>query len=209
MPKIIPASDPKALELTLAALRAGELVVIPTDTVYGIAARPWEPKALRRIYDVKGRDSSKAIPLLVGLSTQLAQVTSDVPPCASALIKAYWPGPLTVILPKAASLPPEISPFPTVGVRMPAEGFALKLLRAAGPLAVTSANLSGNPPALTAAEAAKQIGDAVALIVDGGRATGGIASTVIDCTVTPPRILRPGPISEAQIRLVLKNIPKR
>ncbi len=207
MSEILPASDPKALESALAALRAGALIVIPTDTVYGIAANPWKPEALRRIYAVKGRNSTKAIPLLVGLSAHLAQVSSEVPPCASALIKAYWPGPLTVIVPKAARLPTEISPFPTVGVRMPANDFALKLLKAAGPLAVTSANISGKPPALSAAEAAEYLGNAVALIVDGGPAAGGTASTVVDCTASPPRILRPGPITETQIRQVLKNAP--
>ncbi len=194
MPRILPAHDPQSINLTAEALRRGALVVIPTDTVYGVAAWPWEDTFVSRLYEAKGRPEGKAIPLLVGHTTQLDQVTQAMPKGAQYLAQHFWPGPLTLVVPKHPSLPPAVSPYPTVGVRMPNHPDALALLRLTGPLAVTSANRSGHPPAHTAAEAAAQLGNAVTIILDAGTAPGGQPSTVVDCTTSPPRLLRPGPI---------------
>ncbi|NPA93633.1 MAG: threonylcarbamoyl-AMP synthase, partial [Chloroflexi bacterium] len=170
MPQILPAHDPQAINLAAEALRRGELIVMPTDTVYGVAAWPWEDAFVSRLYEAKGRPEEKAIPLLVGSAAQLGQVTQAMPAGAQRLAQHFWPGPLTLVVPKHPSLPPAVSPYPTVGVRMPNHPDALALLRLTGPLAVTSANRSGHPPARTAAEAAAQLGDAVAIILDAGTA---------------------------------------
>ena len=194
MPLILPASDPAARERAAQALRRGELVVLPTDTVYGLAAWPWNAAAIARIYAAKGRPDTKAIPVLVGETEHLTQITASLPPCAEHLAAHFWPGALTLVVPKHPNLPPALSPYPTVGVRMPAHEDALALLRLTGPLAVTSANRSGVAPARTAAEAVAQLGDAVAVVLDAGNAPGGLPSTVVDCTATPPQILRAGPV---------------
>jgi len=195
MPLILPASDPAARERAAQALRRGELVVLPTDTVYGLAAWPWNAAAIARIYAAKGRPDAKAIPVLVGEIGHLARVTASLPSCAERLAAHFWPGALTLVVPKHPALPSVLSPYPTVGVRMPAHADALALLRLTGPLAVTSANRSGVAPARTAAEAVAQLGDAVAVVLDAGNAPGGLPSTVVDCTATPPRVLRSGPVS--------------
>ncbi len=196
---ILPASDPRALHAAAEALHRGGLVVLPTDTVYGLAAWPWDAAAVARIYAAKGRPERKAIPVLVGEKAHLVRVTAALPPCADRLAACFWPGALTIVVPKHPDLPAALSPYPTVGVRMPDHPAALALLRLTGPLAVTSANRSGQPPARTAAEAAAQLGDAVAVILDAGPAPGGQPSTVVDCTAAPPRILRAGPVSAAAL----------
>ena len=200
MPLILPAASPEAWQQAADALRRGQLVVLPTDTVYGLAAWPWEAAAVAHLYAAKVRPEAKAIPVLVGETAHLAAVAADLPPCAERLAARFWPGALTLVVPKHPDLPAALSPYPTVGVRMPNHPAALGLLRLTGPLAVTSANLSGQPPARTAAEAAAQLGEAVAVVLDAGPAPGGQPSTVADCTVTPPRVLRPGPIGEAALR---------
>ncbi len=199
MPLILPASAPEARARAAAALRRGELVVLPTDTVYGLAAWPWDAAAIARIYAAKGRPESKALPVLVGETSHLARVAAALPPCAERLAARFWPGALTLVVPKHPELPAALSPYPTVGVRMPDHPDALALLRLTGPLAVTSANRSGEMPARTAAEAVAQLGDAVAVVLDAGPARGGLPSTVADCTTTPPRVLRAGPVTAAAI----------
>ncbi len=205
MPLILPASDPEALARAAEALRRGELVVLPTDTVYGLAAWPWDAAAVARLYAAKGRPETKAIPVLVGEKAHLARVTAALPPCAQRLAARFWPGALTLVVPKHPDLPAVLSPYPTVGVRMPDHPDALALLRLTGPLAVTSANRSGEPPARTAAEAAAQLGEAVAVVLDAGEVPGGQPSTVVDCAATPPRVLRPGPIAAAEIARWVEN----
>ncbi len=202
MPLILPADAPESWQQAAAALRRGELVVLPTDTVYGLAAWPWDAAAIAHIYAAKIRPEAKALPVLVGALAQLEAITAWLPPCAERLAARFWPGALTLVVPKHPDLPAALSPYDTVGVRMPDHPAALGLLRLTGPLAVTSANISGEPPARTAAEAAAQFGDAVAIVLDAGPAPGGQPSTVADCTVTPPRVLRAGPISEAALRIV-------
>jgi L-threonylcarbamoyladenylate synthase len=200
---ILPIDDPIAIPTALEILRDGGLVAFPTDTVYGVGALPRHPQAIARLYEVKGRSQEKAIPILLGEAAEMDQIAVSVSEMAYRLARHFWPGPLTLVVPKHASLPEEISSTSTVGVRMPDHPATLALLHQTGPLAVTSANLSGNPSCVTARQVLEQIGGRFPLLLDGGRAPGGISSTVVDCTGLQPRILRQGPISLAEIEEVL------
>ncbi|MCG2767265.1 MAG: threonylcarbamoyl-AMP synthase [Anaerolineae bacterium] len=203
--RVLPSTDEKTLEEAAGILRAGGLVVIPTDTVYGVAGNAYLPEAVERIYHVKERPKDKAIPLLLADSEQVQDVASDIPPEACRLMEAFWPGGLTIILPKRPRLPDVVTAGgATVALRMPDHPFVLALIRALGaPLAVTSANVSGHPPATTANEAVDELRGRVALIVDGGMCSGGVPSTVLDLTVSPPRVLREGAVSLGEIWRVL------
>lgn len=201
--KILPAQDPASIQKAVELLRQGSLVAFPTDTVYGVGALPLHPQAIARLYDVKGRSQEKAIPILLGGAADLEGMASQVSEMARRLARRFWPGPLTLVVPKGASLPEEVSSTPTVGVRMPDHPVALALLRQTGPLAVTSANLSGMPSSVTAQEVLEQLGGRIPLILDGGHTPGGVSSTVVDCTGPQPRILREGPIRLREILEVL------
>jgi L-threonylcarbamoyladenylate synthase len=155
--------------------------------------------AVGRIYIAKDRPDDKAIPVLIGASTDLEKVTLEVPEAATRLAARFWPGPLTLVVPKRPDLPETVSATPTVGVRVPDHALARKLLLAAGPMAVTSANISGQPSPSTAQEVLGQLGGRIALIIDGGKTPGGIPSTVVDCSGPEIRILREGPILKDQI----------
>ncbi len=196
---ILTASHSNAIYQAVDLLQNGELVAFPTDTVYGVGALPSQPQAVARLYEIKGRDSAKAIPILLGDPAELDQVALAVSVMIRRLAQRFWPGPLTLVVPKRSSLPEEISSGPTVGVRMPDHPVALALMRQTGPLAVTSANLSGKPSSVTAQEVFEQLGGRFPLILDGGRAPGGSSSTVVDCTGPQPVILRPGPVSLEEI----------
>ena len=180
------------------------LAVFPTDTVYGIATLAQDEKAVGRLFAAKGRDFRAALPVMVAALDNLTSVALPLPGL-DTLAERFWPGPLTIVLPKTPSLPPLVTGGGnTVGVRIPDHPFVLELLRTVGlPLAVTSANLSGQPPAMTALEALAQLDGRVHLIVDGGRAPGGVPSTVIDLTTRPPRVLRAGPIPAADLSAAL------
>jgi L-threonylcarbamoyladenylate synthase len=182
-------------------LRAGELVAFPTDTVYGVGAIAWDAAAVGKLYTAKLRRLDKAIPILLADPADLALVTRDLSPAALRIAERFWPGPLTLVVPKAGRVPPEVTAGgDTVAVRIPDHEVARALIRAAGaPLATTSANISGQASAVTAAEAEAQLGGRVALVLDGGRCPGGVASTVLDLTGPTPRILRAGPIALAEI----------
>ncbi len=201
--KVLPASDPDALAYALEVLTARGLVAFPTDTVYGVGALVFDGKAVEAIYAAKQRPAEKAIPVLIGEAGDLAKVASRVPRMAVALAEAFWPGPLTLVVPKAGSIPEAVSSTATVGVRLPDHPVARALLRLVGPLAVTSANLSGNAGPSTAQEVETQLGGRIALILDGGRTPGGVPSTVVDCTGPEPQVLREGPVSPEQIRQAL------
>jgi len=185
------------------ALEQGELVAFPTDTVYGLGADAFNDQAVRKLYLAKGRSQEKAIPVLVANLEQFVGIVDRTTIQAMRLVEKFWPGPLTIVLGKASDLADAISVYGTVGVRIPDHPIAQELIRAAGPLAVTSANRSGDTEACTAEEIETNMGAKVDLIVDGGRTPGGQPSTVVDCTQDPPRILRVGPISEEEIRSVL------
>jgi len=199
----LPADDPAALPRAAELLSQGRLVAFPTDTVYGVGALVGNPRAIAQLYAVKGRTEEKAIPILLSDPAQLELVTLDASEMALRLARRFWPGALTLVLPKHPSLPEEISTQPTVGVRMPDHPVALGLMRLSGPLAVTSANLSGGANAVTAQEVLEQLGGRIPLILDGGQTPGGSPSTVVDCTGAEPRILRQGPISLKEIYKVL------
>ncbi|RME85962.1 MAG: threonylcarbamoyl-AMP synthase [Caldilineae bacterium] len=195
---------PEAVDEAVQALLAGQLVVFPTDTVYGIGGLAEDEEAVRRIYRVKRRPFSMALPVMLADASAVATVARETAGFA-ALARAFWPGPLTIILPRQPALPAIVTAGgDTVALRIPDHPLALQVLRSvARPLAVTSANLSGHPPACTAAEALAQLRDPGILFLDGGRAPEGRASTIVDLTTTPARILRRGPISAQAIAQVL------
>ncbi len=191
---VLPINDPKALLLSQEYVQAGKLIVFPTDTLYGLACNPTNPAALRDIYAAKSRSMLKALPVLIGALEQLDQLVEHIPPQAHHLMERFWPGALTLVLPKQAHLPSELTPYPGLAVRMPNHPFALELLQALGPLAVTSANLSDQTNPQTAQEVFAQLTGRVDLILDGGKLKIGQASTIIDCTGAEPTLLRTGPI---------------
>jgi len=195
--QVAPVADPKALEKASQLLKAGGLVAFPTDTVYGVGADAFLPRAVERIYEVKGRPLAMAIPLLIDNAEDLHMVAERIPDVAWALAKRFWPGALTVVLYRKPVVPDIVtSGGPTVAVRVPDHSFALGLIRVAGGvLAATSANLTGRPDPQTAQQVVDYLEGRIALILDGGRCPGGIPSTVIDLTKTPPVVVRPGAIS--------------
>ena len=201
--EILSAQEPGTLARALAVLHKGGLVAFPTDTVYGVGALAFNGAAVGSIYTAKDRPVEKAIPVLIGDPADLAKVTLEVPDAAVRLAARFWPGPLTLVVPKHPDLPETVSVTATVGVRVPDHAVARALLLAAGPMAVTSANLSGQPSPSTAQEVFAQLGGRIALIIDGGKTPGGIPSTVVDCSGTELLILREGPISKDEIRAVL------
>ena len=193
--EILAANSPQVLSHALKILRDGGLVAFPTDTVYGVGALVFDEKAVESIYAAKERPVEKAIPVLLGDAEDIGQVAEDIPLFAIRLIERFWPGPLTVLVPKKLSVPVVVSATSTVGVRVPDHDVARSLLRVAGPMAVTSANISSQPSPTTAEEVHQQLGGRIALIVDGGRTPGGVPSTLVDCTGTEIQILREGPLS--------------
>jgi len=203
---ILPAQQPGALLQALAVLQSGGLVAFPTDTVYGLAALAFNPSAVAQIYQVKDRPAEKALPVLIADPSDLVKVSQAVSPAADRLAACFWPGPLTLIVLKHPDLPKIVSDLPTVGVRIPDHPLVRLLLRLTGPMAVTSANLSGQTSPSTALEVFTQLGGRIALILDGGKTPGGVPSTVVDCTGVEARILREGPVSRDQIQSCLAGL---
>lgn len=195
---------PLSLGRAATLLRAGVLVAFPTDTVYGVGVVVWNREAVAKLYIAKLRALEKAIPVLLADAADIGLVARQVSPVALRIAQAFWPGALTLVAPRAESVPLEVtSGGDTVAVRVPADDLARRLIRGAGaPLATTSANLSGGANPVTAEEVAAQLGGRIAAILDGGRCPGGVPSTVVDVTGPEPVILRPGPISLAQILAV-------
>ncbi len=196
---LLPTTAPDAIEQANAILQEGRLVAFPTDTVYGVGALISSPRGIDRLYEAKARSTNKAIAVLVGDPAQLDQLTPGLTPSATRLAAKYWPGALTLVVPRRPDLPANLSPLPTVGVRMPDHAFALALMRRTGPLATTSANISGEANTLTAQQVWDQLNGRVELILDGGPVHGGVPSTVVDCTQDTFRILRHGAISDEEI----------
>lgn len=203
--KILSASSPDALPLALEILNSGGLVAFPTDTVYGVGALAFDGGAVESIYTAKDRPVEKAIPVLIGDPDDLTKVSLHVSEIALKLAARFWPGPLTLVMPKHPHLPETVSAALTIGVRVPDHPVARALLRAAGPMAVTSANLSGRSSPVTAQEVFAQLGGRIALILDGGKTPGGVPSTVVDCAGAQPQILREGPISREEIFTILRQ----
>jgi L-threonylcarbamoyladenylate synthase len=201
-------SDPDARVEGLAAaartVRGGRLVVLPTDTVYGIGCDAFSSTAVRSLLAAKRRGPDMPVPVLVGSWSTIDGLVLGVPKTARDLIEAFWPGGLSIVLPHAPSLDWDLgSTKGTVMLRMPLHPVALELLRDVGPMAVSSANVSGSPPAASAAEAQAQLGDSVAVYLDGGPSGEPIASTVVDLTGDDPRVLREGAVSTAAVAEVL------
>ena len=200
MAEIISQSDRRALEQAVSALKSGELVVYPTDTVYGLGAAAGNEEAVRRLFAAKGRSPSKAVPLLVA-DPMMATWVADVTPAAHDLMSALWPGALTIVMRRLDSYhSAALAGGDTVALREPDHDFARSMIAAVGePVVGTSANRSGGRAPVSAAEAAFQFGEMVALAVDGGRATG-MESTVIDITREgAPTIVRAGAVTREQI----------
>lgn len=202
---IIPANSPDLMPQARAVLNKGGLVAFPTDTVYGVGTLVFDGPAVESIYRAKDRPIEKAIPVLIGDAEDMEKVGMNIPETAYRLATRFWPGPLTVVIPKKPTLPESVSATATVGVRVPDHEVARTLLRAAGPMAVTSANISGQPSPSTAEEVFAQLGGRIDLIIDGGKTPGGVPSTVIDCTENDLKILRAGPISLEEIRAKLSS----
>jgi L-threonylcarbamoyladenylate synthase len=211
--RLSPADDrssvlrpPSSVNRAAALLKAGELVAFPTDTVYGVGAIVWDATAVGKLYTAKLRALDKAIPVLLADPADVALVARDLPSGALRIAQLFWPGPLTLVVPRAARVPVEVTAGgDSVAVRVPDHDLARALIRASGaPLAATSANLSGQASPVTAQEVAAQLGERIALILDGGRCPGGVPSTILDLTQPQPRILRPGPVSLEQILEILR-----
>jgi L-threonylcarbamoyladenylate synthase len=198
--EIIPATE---IEHALRILKSGGIVAFPTDTVYGLGALAFNNAAIESIYIAKDRPIEKAIPILIGDLGDLDKVADDIPNMALRFAARFWPGPLTCIVPKKQILPLAVSATSTVAVRIPDHHDARALLRAAGPMAVTSANISGRASPSTAQEVYEQLNGRIPLILDGGKTKGGVPSTLVDCTGQGPVVLREGPVSLAELMTVL------
>jgi len=187
-----------------ASLRKGDLAVIPTDTVYGLAADAFSPPAVTSLLAAKGRGRQMPPPVLVGTVRAATALVEDLSAFGKDLIDEFWPGGLTLVMRANRNLIWDLGDTKgTVAVRMPLHELALELLKETGPLAVSSANRSGAPPATTAADAEAQLGDAVAVYLDGGPCSGDVASTIVDLTGVVPKLLRRGVISVARLREVV------
>lgn len=189
----------KDIAEAVAAVRAGTLMVLPTDTVYGVGADAFSPSAVDRLLTAKGRGRDKPSPVLVDSVAAAERLAVAIPPVARAMMEQLWPGALTIVLPAQPTIGWDLGETNgTVALRMPDSADALALLSAAGPMAVSSANLTGHAPALTAADAREQLGEKVAVYLDGGAVTGGVPSTIVRIGERI-EILRHGAIPDARI----------
>jgi len=198
----------KQIKRAVTILRQSGLVAYPTDTVYGLGACMTDIAAVDRIFQVKGRPKGMALPVLLADQAQIEQIVTSVPPAAQLLADAFFPGALTIILPKSDTVPDIITGGgKTVAFRIPNHPVPIALIKQLGkPIVGTSANLSGLNSALTAAEVIKQIGDKIDMVIDGGRCPGGIESTVVDLSGVKPVIRRQGAISIEKLRNILPDI---
>jgi L-threonylcarbamoyladenylate synthase len=203
--EVISANHAQAILRSLEVLNNGGVVAFPTDTVYGLGAPAFAPESIERLYEIKGREHTKAIAVLIADAADLAQVAVAPSAAAMRLAERFWPGPLTLVLERNPKLPDALSPNATIGVRVPDHAVARDLLRAAGPMAVTSANRSGGRNASRAAEVLAQLEGLIELLVDGGDTPGEVASTVVDVSGEQAKLLRVGPISEEQVLNALRD----
>jgi L-threonylcarbamoyladenylate synthase len=204
---LLPVDQDSSLRRAVAALNRHQVVVLPTDTVYGLGAHGLQAAAIDKLYQLKGRQHQKAIALLLAQAEDVATVAVNVPEIAWRLAKRFWPGALTLVLPRAAGLPDILTAGgPSIAVRVPGHAFTRRLIAMLGaPLAATSANLSGQAESVTAEEAHAVFGDRVRVYLDGGRCAGGVASTVVDLTTDPPLIRRRGPLS-SEVEVLLASV---
>lgn len=197
----------KQVEQGISILKDGGIVAFPTDTVYGLGAAVSLPRAVERVYQVKGRPKNMPLPLLLADKSQIEEVAEPVPPIARLLAEKFLPGALTMVLFKSKSVPDTVTGGgKTVAIRIPAHPVPLALARGVGtPIVGTSANLSGKPSALTAEEVYAQLDGKVDLIIDGGRCPGGRESTIVDLTGKTPLVLREGAISREELKSAYRH----
>ena len=205
------AETPEAVPCAVGLLQRGQVIAFPTDTVYGVGAHALLPEAVASLYRIKERPAHLAIPLLLGDAQEMARVCRDVPPIAWVLARHFWPGGLSLVLTRALVVPDVVTAGgPTVAVRVPDCRLVRQICcQLDAPLAATSANLHGQPSPVTAAQVCAGLGRWLPLLVDGGPSPGGIPSTVLDLTVSPPAILRPGPITAVQLAPYIKGLDLR
>jgi L-threonylcarbamoyladenylate synthase len=208
MTQLLPATSSKAIRKAVHLLREGEVVAFPTDTVYGVGANAFERFAVRQIFDLKKRPRDKSLPVFIYQIDDLNLVARDVPNRAWPLLQNFWPGALTVVLPKNSALSDDVTGGQnSVAVRIPDHPVCLDLvIRVGRPLAVTSANLSDQPTPITAQGVAEQLGERLPLVLDGGPSSTTQPSTIIDLSQTSPRLLRQGPLSLAAFREFLPDL---
>ena len=190
-------------------VRRGGVIAFPTETFYGLGACPFDACAVQRIFDLKGRPFQDApILVLVRSRADLETLAVEITPAAERLMEACWPGPLTIVFRASVAVPSVLTAGTgTIGVRLPAHPDVQRLLEAVGgPLTATSANRSGRPPAMTVDEVERTLGDGVDAILDGGATPGGLPSTVVDTTVTPPRVIREGRVSTAAVLAIINSL---
>lgn len=202
-----PGARAAGLDAAAAALGWGRLVLLPTDTVYGVAADAFSPEAVTGLLAAKNRGRTMPVPVLIGEASTLAGLVTRTPPAATVLAQAFWPGALTLVVEHAPSLAWDLGEAEgTVAVRLPDDELTRDLLRRTGPLAVSSANRSGRPAATTAQEAVAQLGEHAAVVLDGGPRTASAPSTIVDCTGSTPRVLRVGAIPVDRLRDAVPEI---
>jgi L-threonylcarbamoyladenylate synthase len=196
-----------AIEAASLAIQRGDLIVLPTDTVYGVAADAFDPAAVSSLLAAKGRGRDMPPPVLVSAISTIDALAVNIPAYARALVEEFWPGPLTLVCHQQASLQWDLGDTRgTVAVRMPNHDIALEILERTGPLAVSSANRTGMPAATDAEQAMEMLGEEVAVIVDGGASPGGEASTIVDATGPQGRVLRRGALSLETLNKVLEPL---
>ncbi len=200
--------DPDAIAQAAAALGGGGLVAFPTETVYGLGAHALDPAAVDRLFRAKGRPPTDPVIVHIAGADQLDGLARDVPPIARTLARAFWPGPLTLILPKRATVPDAVTAGqPTVGVRVPSHPVAQRLLERAGvPVAAPSANRFSRPSPTRAAHVLTDLDGVVDIVLDGGPTPIGVESTILDLTVSPPLVRRPGGVSVDDIRAFVEDV---
>ena len=205
---ILPANGPDTAEKAAALLREGQLVAIPTETVYGLGADGLQPEAVAKIFEAKGRPQDNPLILHIADAQQLESLCYDIPESAYKLADAFWPGPLTMVLPAKDIVPKcTTAGLPTVAVRCPDCEITRQIIRLAGvPVAAPSANISGKPSTTSADHVYHDHNGKIPMIVDGGACRVGVESTIIDLTENPPRLLRPGGITPEQLSSVLGEI---
>ncbi len=201
-------ATPSSIQEAAGLLRAGQVVAFPTETVYGLGANALEARAVRRIFAAKGRPADNPLIVHVSSRAMASRVAKDVPPLARRLMRAFWPGPLTLVLPKSRIIPGAVTAgLSTVAVRMPAHHVALALIRAArAPIAAPSANRSGHVSPTRARHVLADLGGRIPLILDGGPCRIGVESTVLDLTQDPPAVLRPGGLSLERLRRIIPDV---
>ncbi len=211
MSRLFDCADPDergpGLDQAALAVHRGDLVVLPTDTVYGVGCDAFSASGVAALLAAKGRGRDLPVPVLVGSPRTVSGLTMVVPAAAHALMEAFWPGALTLVVREAPSLAWDLGDAAgTVALRMPLHPVAIELLADVGPMAVSSANRSGEPPATTAAEAMAQLGESVAVYLDGGPSGASVPSTIVDLTGPVPRVLRVGAVAVDDLRAVCPDL---